>query len=145
VGQVLGGWEFSGKVRWQSGQYLTVTGNTSTGTRRADYLGGEIDLAERSAEKWFDTSVFATAPDTRRGNATVGQVQGPHFYRWDLSMRKKFTLMAQKTLEFRLDAFNAFNRVNYGNPSTTVTAAGFGAITSAKTPRELQFSFRFEF
>ena len=93
VGQALGGWELTGKVRWQSGQYLTVTGNTSTGTRRADYLGGDIDLADRSAQKWFETSVFATAPDTRRGNATVGQVQGPHFYRWDLSLRKNIRVV----------------------------------------------------
>jgi hypothetical protein len=145
VGQALGGWEFSGKVRWQSGQYLTVTGNTSTGTRRADYLGGDIDLDQRSAEKWFNTSVFVAAPDIRRGNATVGQVQGPHFYRWDLSLRKKFFVLGQKNVEFRADAFNAFNRVNYNNPQTVVTNANFGTITTAKTPRELQFSLRFEF
>jgi len=145
VGQVLGGWELSGKVRWQSGQYLTATGNTSTGTRRADYIGGDISIDDRTAQQWFNTSAFATAPDIRRGNATVGQVQGPHFYRWDLSLRKKFTIVQAKTLEFRLDAFNAFNRINYNNPQMVVTNADFGTITSAKTPRELQFSLRFEF
>jgi len=145
VGWVLGGWELSGKVRWQSGQYLTPVGNTSIGTRRADYLGGEIDIDDRTAQKWFNTSVFAAAPDTRRGNASVGMVQGPHFYRWDLSMRKKFTVVEGKTVEFRLDAFNAFNRINYNNPQMTVTNSDFGTITSAKTPRELQFGLRFEF
>jgi len=150
AGQALGGWELSGKVRWQSGQYLTVTGNTSTGTRRADYLGGEIDLPadQRSADHWFNTSVFAAAPDTRRGNAAVGQIQGPHFYRWDLSMRKKFALPRGSKVEARADAFNAFNRVNYSNPTgngLVVTSTSFGSITTAKTPRELQFSLRFEF
>src|SRR4051812_37215018 len=145
VAQVLGGWELSGKVRWQSGQYLTPVGNTSIGTRRADYLGGEIDLDDRSAAKWFDTSVFAAAPDTRRGNAGVGIVQGPHFYRWDLSARKKFYVVGHRTIEFRADAFNAFNRINYNNPQMTVTNSDFGSITTAKTPREIQFSFRFEF
>jgi hypothetical protein len=144
VGYVLGGWEISGKVRWQSGQYLTVSGNTSTGTRRADYLGGDIDLADRSAQKWFNTAVFATAPDTRRGNATVGQVQGPHFFRPDLSLRKRFRIGGTNT-EIKLDATNAFNRVNYNNPQLTVTNADFGTITSAKTPRELQFLLRVEF
>lgn len=144
VEYVLGGWEFTPRVRWQSGQYLTVTGNTSTGTRRGDYLGGEIDLAERSAEKWFNTSVFAPAPDTRRGNATVGQIQGPHFYRWDLSLRKAFRVSHYRG-EFRADAFNAFNRVNYNNPNTVVTNSAFGTISSAKTPREFQFGFKFEF
>ncbi len=143
--QTLGGWEVSGKVRWQSGQYLTVTGNTSTGTRRADYVGGEIDLDDRGADKWFNTTAFATAPDTRRGNATVGQVEGPHFYRWDLSLRKRFSLPRNSNIELRADAFNAFNRVNYNNPMTVVTNSNFGTITTAKTPRELQFSLRYQF
>ena len=145
AGQTLGGWDVSGKVRWQSGQYLTVTGNTSTGTRRADYLGGEIGLDDRSADKWFNTSVFATAPDTRRGNATVGQIEGPHFYRWDLSLRKRFALPRNSNVELRADAFNAFNRVNYNNPATVVTNTTFGTISTAKTPRELQFSLRYQF
>ena len=144
LGQALGGWELTGKVRWQSGQYLTVTGNTSTGTRRADYLGTEIDLNQRSAERWFNTAAFATAPDTRRGNAAVGQVEGPHFYRWDLALRKNFRVSHYR-LEFRGDAFNVFNRVNYQNPQLVVTNTNFGTITSAKTPREFQFSLRFEF
>jgi hypothetical protein len=145
AGQTLGGWEVSGKVRWQSGQYLTVTGNTSTGTRRADYLGGDINLDDRGPDKWFDTSVFATAPDTRRGNATVGQIEGPHFYRWDLSLRKRFALPRKSNVELRADAFNAFNRVNYNNPATVVTNSTFGTISTAKTPRELQFSLRYQF
>ena len=60
-------------------------------------------------------------------------------------MRKRFTIVAQKNLEFRLDAFNAFNRINYNNPQLNASNADFGTITSAKTPRELQFSLRFEF
>jgi len=145
AGQTIGGWEVSGKVRWQSGQYLTVTGNTSTGTRRADYLGGEIDLDDRSPDRWFNTEVFATAPDIRRGNATVGQIEGPHFYRWDLSLRKRFALPRRSNVELRADAFNAFNRVNYNNPATVVTNTTFGTISTAKTPRELQFSLRYQF
>jgi hypothetical protein len=150
VGETLGGWELSGKVRWQSGQYLTVTGNTSTGTRRADYLGGAIAVDNPAADKWFNTAVFATAPDTRRGIATVGQIEGPGFYRWDMSLRKNFAFklpgMDRDTkLQFRADAFNAFNRVNFGNPNTTVTGSTFGTISSAKTPREFQFSLSIDF
>jgi carboxypeptidase family protein len=144
IGHALGGWELSGKIRWQSGQYLTVTGNTSTGTRRADYLGGEIDLDERTAQRWFNTSVFAAAPDTRRGTAKVGQVQGPHLIRPDLSLRKRFRVAGTST-ELKIDASNAFNRVNFNNPNTTATDSAFGTIGSAKIPREIQFLLRFEF
>jgi hypothetical protein len=145
VGQVVGGWELSGKVRWQSGQYLTVTGDTSIGNRRADYLGGEIALDERGPDGWFNETVFAAAPDSRRGNAKVGQVEGPHFYRWDLTLRKKFRIASTKDIEFKAEAFNALNRVNFNNPNTNLSAGGFGTITGAKTPREFQFSLRFQF
>jgi carboxypeptidase family protein len=150
IGEALGGWELSGKVRYQSGQYLTVTGNTSTGARRADYLGGDISVDNPTADRWFNTAAFAPAPDTRRGTATVGQVEGPAFYRWDMSLRKNFRFRVpgvdrETGLEFRADAFDAFNRVNLNNPNTRTDQGGYGSISSAKTPRELQFSLRYTF
>ncbi len=146
-GQVLGGWELSGKTRYQSGQYLTVTGNTSIGTRRADYVGGDVALpaGDRTTAHWFNTSAFATAPDTRRGNSRVGMVEGPPFNRFDLSARKNFRLAGNNRIEVRADAFNALNRVNLNNPNVTVTNSAFGTINGAKTPREFQFSLRFQF
>ena len=42
VRNVAGSWQVSGVIRLQTGPYATVSGSTSTGTRRADYLGGNI-------------------------------------------------------------------------------------------------------
>jgi hypothetical protein len=142
---VLGGWELSGKVRWQSGQYLTPTGNTSIGTRRADYLGGDISISDRDENQWFNTAAFAAAPEGRRGNAPIGLIEGPHWYQWDLSGRKNFNLPGRATLQFRADVFNVFNRLNLNNPNVTVTAAEFGRIASARIPRQTQLSFRLSF
>ena len=144
---ILGGWELSGKVRWQSGQYLTPTGNTSIGTRRADYLGGEIGLSsnERDENRWFNTAAFAAAPESRRGNAPIGLIEGPHWYQWDLSMRKNFALPGTVKLQVRADMFNVFDRVNFNNPNVTVTAAEFGRIAAARIPRQTQLSFRLTF
>ncbi len=142
---IIGGWELSGKVRWQSGQYLTPTGNTSIGTRRADYLGGEIGADDRSENRWFNTAAFATAPDDRRGNAEIGIIEGPHWYQWDLSMRKNFGLPGTARLQVRADVFNVLDRVNFNNPNVTVTAAEFGRISSARIPRQTQLSFRLTF
>ena len=142
---IIGGWELSGKVRWQSGQYLTPTGNTSIGTRRADFLGGDISLADRSENRWFNTAAFAAAPEGRRGNAAIGTIEGPHWYQWDLSARKNFGLPGRATIQFRADVFNVFNRLNLNNPNVTVTAAEFGRISSARIPRQTQLSFRLSF
>ena len=142
---VAGGWELSGKVRWQSGQYLTPTGNTSIGTRRADYLGGQISIDDRSENQWFNTALFAAAPEGRRGNAAIGTIQGPHWHQWDLSARKNFALPGTARIQFRADVFNVFNRLNLNNPNVTVTAAEFGRISTARIPRQTQLSFRLEF
>jgi hypothetical protein len=48
-------------------------------------------------------------------------------------------------MELRADVFNVFNRVNFGNPETTVTDDDFGAIGSARIPRQMQLSVRFQF
>ena len=145
VGYVLGGWEISGKVRWQSGQYLTATANTSIGVRRADYTGAEISLDDRNEQKWFDTGAFVAAPVDRRGNATVGQIQGPHWKQADVSLRKSFGLGGSKRIELRADVFNVFNTVNFNNPNTRVDQAAYGTVTSAKIPRQSQFGVRFQF
>ena len=50
-------------------------------------------------------------------------------------------------LEFRAEAFNAFNRAVPGNPELNITnAATFGRITSIRSgPRSLQLALRFAF
>ncbi len=143
VGQILGGWEISGKIRWQSGQNLTATGNTLIGNRRADYAGGEIGLDERSELRWFNTDAFVSAPDDRRGNATVGMIEGPHWKQVDVSLRKRFRFTRNQSLEFRADVFNVFNTLNFNNPNTQTTSSTYGQISSARIPRQSQFSMRF--
>jgi hypothetical protein len=146
AGLLLGGWEVSGKVRWQSGEFITPDGSTSIGTRRADYVGGEIDLpsGERNEERWFNTEAFAVAPNDRRGNAEKGMIEGPHLYTWDLSLQKKFPVTARVRVGLRAEIFNLFNRVNFQNPENTVTSSNFGKISSTRPPRQTQLSLRVE-
>ena len=145
VGYVLGGWELSGKIRWQSGQYLTPTANTLIGTRRADYTGAEISIDDRSEKKWFNTDAFVAAPVDRRGNARVGMIQGPHWRQADVSLRKRFRISQTKNIEIRADVFNVFNTVNLNNPNVQVDNSAYGTISSARIPRQSQFSLRFQF
>lgn len=142
---VASGWEISGITRWQSGQYLTVTGNSSIGARRGDYVGGDIRLDDRSQDRWFNTAAFANAPDNRRGTATVGQIEGPHFFSTDLSLRKRWPLARRMRLGVQADIFNLFDRVNLGNPVTNAAAVGFGQISTAGPARQVQIGLRLEF
>jgi hypothetical protein len=144
---LAGGWEISSKYRFQSGQYFTATGNSSIGNRRADYLGGEVDI-DGTETRWFNTDAFANPPNDRRGSATVGQIEGPSFRQLDMSMRKDFRFGGRYHVTPIFDVFNVFNTVNYGNFATSsldANNAAFGSLTTAQPPRQFQFGVRFDF
>ncbi len=155
IGTVLGGWEISGITRYQTGSPLTVTGNTSIGNRRADYLGGDPYLpadqrvAQNGAIQWLNPAAFAAAPEGRPGNGERGQFRGPTYFNWDISLRKQFRIGGDVRLQVQADFFNAFNQVNWGNPNNSQTPnlsnAGFGNITTAQPPRNIQLGMRLMF
>ncbi len=142
----LGGWEVSGITRWQTGQNLTPNGNTSIGTRRADYIGGEVNVQgpDRFLQ-WFNTAAFATAPNTRRGTAGVGPIEGPGRYFWDLSLRKRLAITERVKLELRGDLFNSLNQVLLNNPNVTTTSGSYGQIDSTAPGRNIQLGLRLSF
>jgi hypothetical protein len=73
-------------------------------------------------------------------------VRGPGFNRVDLSLFKNFDLGGDKRLQLRIEAFNAFNRVNFGQPGAVIGASGFGQITSTNGDgRIIQLGAKFTF
>jgi hypothetical protein len=159
LGSAFGGWEFSGITRAQSGQSLTVSGTQTIGasgngvtafSRRANLVPG-VPLYSGFAcppgkECWFNPAAFTQEPNSGAGNAPLGNILGPGFYNWDMSLRKSFKLPRESMkLMFQADAFNVFNRTNWGNPGTTVTGGGFGQISASNPPRNLQLGARLNF
>jgi hypothetical protein len=72
-------------------------------------------------------------------------MEGPGYLGFNSGLSKQFRVTEGKNLQFRWEAFNLFNRVNYGNPSTNITSSNFGKITSANTARYMQFGLKFLF
>ena len=146
VGSVLGGWELSGIVRWQSGSPLTITGNTSIGARRADLVGDPYADSENRLE-YLNPAAFAPAPEGRRGNSTRGQFRGPALNVWDLSLRKSFAITGDVKLQIQADLFNAFNRTNlrYSAQTLNLSTSGFQLLNQAAPPRNVQLGFRLMF
>ena len=153
-GVFLSGWEVSGITRFQSGPYLTPTGSTAIGTRRADYVGGSVLLSNKGPDGWINPAAFAPAPIGREGSAGVGIILAPSLQTWDFSMRKQFRLTERFNLRFQADMFNAFNRANFRTPDVafgTLTATGgpsngaFGKISTAGPARNIQFGLKLNF
>ncbi|PYX89928.1 MAG: hypothetical protein DMG67_13895 [Acidobacteria bacterium] len=156
VGHALGGWEFSGITRAQPGQPFIVTGTatgSALGRRRADYVGGDINISNPTPDHWFNTTAFAQAPDTRLGNSFPGVVRGPGLYTWDISLRKQFNIQENWKLRFQTDFFNAFNRTNFRFDSltsevvnnTNINDSSYGTVTSSGPARNIQFGLKLTF
>ncbi len=151
LGKALGGWEISGIGRYQTGAPLTVTADTSIGNRRADLVEGQNPyLSERinpttGAVQWLNPAAFVASPEGRRGNFARGQFRGPVYSVLDLSLRKMFAIKGDVRLQFQADLFNVTDRVNWGNPSTNRSGAGFGVITTTQPPRNIQLGARLMF
>jgi hypothetical protein len=153
LGETLGGWSFSGITRAQSGQSLTVSGTQTIGpagngvtafARRASLGAGTACAGGLLCA--FDTSQFVKASTNSAGTAPTGNILGPGYYAWDMSLRKSFRLPREGTnLTLQADAFNVFNSLNWQNPGTSVTGAGFGLLANTNPPRQLQFGARFGF
>jgi len=148
----LANWELSGITHLQSGSYLTPTATTAIGSRRADYIGGNVEQlsALRGPALWFNTGTFAPPPEGRLGNAGVGVIVGPGRRLWDLAARKLFDITEGTTLQFPADFFNVFNQTNFNDPgiafgSLTSPNAAFGKISGAAPGRNIQLGLKLVF
>lgn len=82
------------------------------------------------------------------GNSPRNGFRGPGMWNADISVSKTFPIRESIMGEFRVDAFNAFNHINPGNPNTGIDSPIGGRITSMATnttPRQLVFAVKISF
>jgi hypothetical protein len=147
VRTALGSWQLNGVIRLQTGQYYTVTGNTSIGNRRADYLGGDVLIpgSARNINNWVNKAAFGNAPDNRFGNEPVGNVEAPGLQTYNLSVSKTFQLAERFRLRYQADFFNAFNVTNFTGLNVNLASSAFGTLPTAYPPRNIQMQLKLTF
>ena len=168
VDEIVGGWEFSPTFVWQSGLPFTL-GYSNCGSELPSdapcYVNGDpgklgtgqtgLPGANTNFPRFFKQQALGgsfTDPglDTI-GNSGRNSVFGPHLFNSDMSLMKNFNVLERAELQFRMDAFNAFNHVNWGTPNGTIDSTNAGQITSGPfpngsvNPRQLQFTARVQF
>jgi len=156
----LGGWQLSAIITEESGAPLDlgVSGTTASsiinnsGVR--PNVNGSISYPKTVAQ-WFNPSVFsapvcATGPDCY-GNLGFDAIRGPGRNNFDLSLKKVFAFTERFKMEFRADAFNAWNHTqfkgdkNNGGIGTNVGSGNFGQVTSAFDGRQFQLGLKLMF
>ena len=182
LGYVMNNWQLSGIYRFLSGQPYSIGFNipgisayTITGTQQLE--GGRIVILKNPGSGYssnpyqqFDVSAF-TIPSAGSTSYESGRnyLNRAPVNSWDLSLAKRFKFLEKAEIEFRFDAFNAFNHTQFDAVNTTLNVTGFnsttglinatpanlasetgnptgfGAVTSVRPPRNLQLSARFRF
>jgi hypothetical protein len=173
AGAVFNDWQVTGIVRTRSGNPLTAFVQTNrsrslwapslgpgTGPDRPSYAPGRgpDDAVTGDPDAWFDPTAFVLQPAGRLGDVGRNDLIGPDLRTTDLSLTKSVPVRAlggAANVQFRVEIFNLFNRVNFGPPSLVVFSgtgtdtaplASFGQIRSTTTSaRQMQVGARITF
>jgi hypothetical protein len=156
--EIFGGWQISTIARFASGLPSVVQGNQ---TWDVNYWQGTLAMATGSYKvtNGYDTngnpSVFgntntsASFADAYPGSAagTRALVRLAGMKNFDIGVAKSFPLPWEgHSIQFRAEAYNAFNNVNFIQPSISLqNPGGFGEYQNTMPPREMQFALRYEF
>ena len=169
--EALGAWQINAITTFESGSPVTVyNGYTSS----YDYMGdvplqtcnANLSRGSRTFTHYFNTDCFvepaaSTDPNllaqnitnfaVTRGNERRNNLHQPGINNWDLWLQKSFKLFGEgRELQFRADAFNAFNHTQWSTINTwddrlTNDQSEFGWITGARPGRRMQLNMKLLF
>jgi hypothetical protein len=155
--QAIGGWQISSVIRYRTGLPTAVGGNLAY---NANYwlnslaimtspvkTGVQIDQ-NGNPSIFANTNLTSSFADELPGHSgSRAPLRLAPMFNTDLTLAKSFRLPWEgQRLQFRAEAFNAFNNVNFTNPSLALTnPLTFGEFQSVMDPRTMQFALRYEF
>ena len=121
-------------------------GSRPNSTGRSAKLEGP---AQQRLARWFDTSAFTEPAPFTFGNVarTLSDVRSHGVNNFDFALFKNTQMVAEPLgLQFRVEVFNLFNRVQFGYPGRQLGNPQFGVISGQyNNPRLVQFALRLLF
>jgi hypothetical protein len=155
---LLGGWNVSGILRYESGRPMTVTmtndlaGLLFTDQKRPNRTGenGVADFGDFDPfqDRYYNPAGWSNPGPLAFGDAPErdGDVRGFPNFSEDINIFKVFPFTDQRKLRFEAQIGNVFNRTIYCNPSSNWSNTNFGQVfTQCNTARSVQLGFRFDF
>lgn len=163
---ILGGWQLSGVATARTGLPVNVVINRSnsalpdlfsvSGSERPDLVPG-VPLTPpggQTPQHWINPAAFATPAAGTFGDAGRNLIRAPGLWQVDTALARTVRVTERLAMQFRVEAFNLFNRAQYGSPQANLsTPLTFGVITTpvnqgatgSGTPRQLQLALRVSF
>jgi len=145
----LGGWQLTSTIIYRSGLAYTPSvsrdvANTGVGGQRPNRTcSGQLENPTLTA--WFDKNCFTVPANFTYGNSGSSILRSDYRVNVSTSLSKQFAITERSRLQFRAEAFNLSNTAYFGGPSTNVDTATVGRVTSANTPRQIQFGLKINF
>ncbi len=157
------GWELSGITHFSTGLPVTLVnygdnsllgsepnGVNNFGVDEPDYLGGPLGLNHnpRNGQPYFDAAQFSENVLGTPGTAKRRFFYGPGMNNFDMALLKNVRLTESKSLQFRIEGFNIFNRAQFFGPQAVdgnINSSTFGQVINAIPPRLVQLGAKFVF
>jgi len=152
----LGGWQLSSVIRYRSGLPTAVAGDLAY---NANYWLSSLAIVTAPVKTgvgidqngnpsiFGNTSASDSFADELPGHSgTRAAVRLASMFNTDMTLAKSIKLGREgQRIQFRAEAFNVFNNVNFTNPSLSLTSPlTFGEFQGVTEPRVMQFALRFE-
>ena len=159
---IASGWSIAGIARFTSGLPVTLFNNNDTsllgtipnginnnGVDTPEWTGPSlrIETNPRGAAV-FDASQFTLPELGKMGNARRRFFSGPGMETFDATLSRTFLARDDRSLEFRVEAFNVLNHAEFFGASSVegnISSASFGQAVSAMPPRLMQVALRYRF
>ena len=161
VDLAIGGWQINTIASWQTGVHRSVTSTNGTTlafvTQRADATGispyssfNGIDPGgdfggDNKGRYWFNPNAFSPTLPLKFGTSGRDIITAPSWWNFDISVFKNFNITERMYIQFRAEAFNAFNNVKFFPPDMSVVSPTYATLQSADRPRVMQLGLRFNF
>ena len=137
---LIGRYEVNGVIYWIDPTVIASNGSATGGS----YSASPTNPA-------FPGQVFFRNGAGQTGNLPRNFISGPMYFNWDAGLIKTVRFGEKFRLQFRAEAFNVLNTVNFFVAEQSgifnIGSTNFGKILpgSEYEPRIMQFAFRFEF
>lgn len=165
---VIGGWRLTLINTMTSGLPVNLTYGPAAAfqvgssiTHRPNQTGQPlVNSGEVDPNNYLNINGVTVPTDRSRpfGNSGRNPARGPNFMQADLGLHKSFPLWKEGTnLEFRMEAFNLFNRTNFTTPDgnannirrdangVAIAGGSYGTIRATYPARQIQFALKLLF
>ena len=151
---ILGNWQMNVIANLRSGQPFTVDmgqdianiGALAAANMARPDLVGNMKLDNPTPNLWFNTKAFAAPAQYTFGTAgrNIGRTDAQQNF--DLSLFREDRITERLKLQFRAEAFNAFNHATFGKPQTRFTNRNVGVVSdTVGSARQMQFGLKLLF